>query len=163
RSDAGHGARRARYRNRQRYPTSARHRHRRRPAVNAALEPHGIAEPLLPHRKKIRKEHPAMTAAAKMLVIFIDETDQWDNRPLYEAIVRRLRQLGVSGATVTSGMMGFGAHLKVHHKRLFGVSDDRPAVISVVDSESTIRRVLPEIRGMVKEGLVVLLDAEVVE
>ncbi len=104
-----------------------------------------------------------MTAPAKMLVVFIDETDQWDNRPLYEAIVRRLRQLGVSGATVTTGMMGFGAHLKVHHKRLFGVSDDRPAVISVVDSEQNIRRVLPEIRAMVKEGLVVLLDAEVIE
>jgi hypothetical protein len=77
--------------------------------------------------------------------------------------VRRLRQLGVRGATVTTGMMGFGAHLKVHHKRLFGVSDDRPTMILVVDSEQTIRRVLPEIRGMVKEGLVVLLDAEVID
>jgi len=104
-----------------------------------------------------------MNAHAKMLVIYIDETDQWESRPLYEAIVRRLRQLGVSGATVTTGVMGFGAHMKVHHKRLFGVTDDRPAVISVVDDEQTIRRVLPEIRGMVKEGVVVLLDAEVIE
>jgi PII-like signaling protein len=60
-------------------------------------------------------------------------------------------------------MMGFGSHGKVHRKRLFGVSDDKPVTITVVDSEHKIRAILPEIRGMVKEGLVVLLDAEVVE
>jgi PII-like signaling protein len=59
--------------------------------------------------------------------------------------------------------MGFGSHGKVHHKRLFGISDDKPVTITVVDNESLIRQVLPEIRGMVREGLMVLLDAEVVE
>jgi PII-like signaling protein len=102
-------------------------------------------------------------APVKMLVIYIDETDLWEGRPLYEAIVRRLRQLGVNGATVTIGTMGFGAHLKVHRKRLFGISDDRPAVINVIDTEPTLREIIPEIRGMVKEGLMVLVDAEVIE
>jgi hypothetical protein len=60
-------------------------------------------------------------------------------------------------------MMGFGSHGKVHRKRLFGVSDDKPVMITAVDSERKIREILPEIRGMVKEGLVVLLDAELVE
>jgi PII-like signaling protein len=60
-------------------------------------------------------------------------------------------------------MMGFGSHGKVHRKRLFGVSDDKPVMITAIDSERKIREVLPEVRGMVKEGLVVLLDAEVVE
>jgi uncharacterized protein len=87
----------------------------------------------------------------------------WQTGSLYEAIVRRLRQLGVAGATVQHGVMGFGAHMKVHHKRLFGISDDKPVVITVVDNEQKIREVLPEIRSMVKEGLIVLLDAEVVE
>jgi PII-like signaling protein len=74
-----------------------------------------------------------------------------------------LRQLGVNGATATAGIMGFGAHLKVHRKRLFGIPDDKPVIVTVVDSEPVIREVLPEIRRMVKEGLVVLLDAEVIE
>jgi PII-like signaling protein len=104
-----------------------------------------------------------MKPPVKMLIIYLAETDLWETGPLYETIVRRLRQLGVNGATVTTGIMGFGAHLKVHRKRLFGISDDKPVVISVVDNEGKIREVLPEIRGMVKEGLVVLLDAEVVE
>jgi uncharacterized protein len=96
-------------------------------------------------------------------MIYVDETDVYGTGPLYEAIVRRLRQLGVNGATAITGMMGFGAHLKVHRKRLFGISDDKPVVITVVDSEPVIREILPEVRGMVKEGLVVLLDAEVIE
>lgn len=99
---------------------------------------------------------------AKMLQIYVDETDLWGSVPLYEALVRRLRQLGMAGTTVVTGVMGFGSHMKVHHKRLFGVSDDKPVMITVVDSEARIRQVLPEIRSMVKEGLVVLLDAEVI-
>ncbi len=104
-----------------------------------------------------------MNPPVKMLVIYVDETDLWGTVTLYEAIVRRLRQMGLAGATVHHGIMGFGSHGKVHHKRLFGVSDDRPVVISVVDSESKLRAVLSEIRAMVKEGLMVLLDAEVIE
>ena len=64
--------------------------------------------------------------------------------------------------TASAGLMGFGSHKKVHHKRLFGVSDDRPIVISVVDDEKKLRQVIPEIRGMVREGLVILLDAELI-
>ena len=101
-----------------------------------------------------------MTPPVKMLQIFIDETDMWERMPLYEAIVRRLRQLEVSGATVQAGTMGFGSHMQMHHKRLFGISDDRPVIISVVDNEAKLRKVLPEIRGMVREGVVILLDAE---
>ena len=105
-----------------------------------------------------------MDAPVKLLLIYVDETDVWGetHTPLYEAIVRRIRQLELAGATVQAGIMGFGSHQKVHRKRLFGISDDKPMIISVVDSDAKIRRILPEIRGMVKEGLVLLLDAEVI-
>lgn len=103
-----------------------------------------------------------MDISAKLLVIFIDETDRWDGIPLYEALVRRLRQLDIAGATVHVGVMGYGSHLRVHHKGLFGVSDDRPVTISVVDSEEKLRQALPEIRPMVNEGLLILVDAEVI-
>ncbi len=104
-----------------------------------------------------------MKPPVKMLVIYVDETDVWENGPLYAAIVRRLRQLNLAGATAQTGIMGFGSHLKVHHKRLFGINDDRPVIITAVDSEPVIREALPEIKGMVKEGLIALLDAEVIE
>ena len=102
-------------------------------------------------------------APAKLLVIFIDETDTWNNTPLYEAIVKRLRQLDVAGATVHIGAMGYGSHGKVHQKRLFGVSDDRPVTISVVENAEKLRSILPEIRSMIKEGLIILSDVEVVD
>ncbi len=103
-----------------------------------------------------------MNPPAKLLLIYVDETDNWGTTPLYEAILRRLRQLNVAGATAQAGIMGFGSHKTMHQKRLFGVSDDRPVTISVVDSEDKLRAVLPEIRGMVREGLVLLVDAEVI-
>jgi PII-like signaling protein len=98
-----------------------------------------------------------------MLLIYLDDTDLWHAQPLYEAIVRRVRQAGLAGATVHHGIMGFGSHGKVHHKRLFGISDDKPVVITVVDEEAKLRAILPEIRGMVREGLLVMLDVEVIE
>src|ERR1700757_1126060 len=102
-----------------------------------------------------------MNPPVKMLVIYVDESDMWGGaQPLYEAIVRRLPQLSIAGATGQFGIMGFGSHQKVHHKRLFGISDDKPVVITTVDNEEKLRKVLPEIRGMVREGLMVLLDVE---
>ncbi len=98
----------------------------------------------------------------KMLMVFVDETDTWEDLPLYEAIVRRLVRLEVSGATVQAGIMGYGSNAKVHRKRLFGVSDDRPITVVVVDTEEKLRRVLPEIRPMIKEGLMLLTDVEVI-
>ena len=106
-----------------------------------------------------------MNPPIKMLIIYVDESDMWgeSHAPLYEAIVRRLRQMEIAGATVQTGIMGFGSHQKVHHKRLFGISDDRPVMITAVDDEAKLRKILPEIRGMVLEGLLVLLDVEVIE
>jgi PII-like signaling protein len=94
------------------------------------------------------------------MLIYVDETDQWGDVPLYEAIVRKLHQAGLAGATVQMGVMGFGSHARVHAKQLFGLSDDRPVIIHVCDEEARIRAALPDIGGMVQEGLVLLLDAE---
>jgi len=74
-----------------------------------------------------------------------------------------LEHLDAPGATVQAGIMGFGSHHRIHRKRLFGVSDDRPISVSVVAEESFVRdKLLPAIRPMVKEGLILLLDVEVV-
>ena len=103
-----------------------------------------------------------ITPPVKMLLMYVAETDTFGTTPLYEAILRRLRQLGVAGASAQVGVMGFGSHRHMHHKHLFGISDDRPVAITAVDNEHKLREVLPEIRGMIQEGLVVLLDAEVI-
>ena len=99
-----------------------------------------------------------MSVRKKLMLAFMDETDTLGELPLYEAIVRRLVQWGIAGATVQAGIMGYGMHHQVHRKRLFGVSDDRPITIAVVDEEEKLRRVAPEVRKMVAEGLVLLMN-----
>jgi PII-like signaling protein len=95
----------------------------------------------------------------KYLQVFIEDTDTWDGAPLYEAIVRMFEKRGLAGATVWTGIMGYGESRQVHQTGLFG--DQRPVIISVIDSEPKIRAILPKLLPMVKEGLVVVLDAEV--
>lgn len=104
-----------------------------------------------------------MNTPIKALLIFVNEADRWHGeQPLYEALIERLRQLDVAGATAMTGIMGFGHHHRVHHKGLFGIADDRPVTIMVLDDERKLRAALPELRPMVKEGLMVLLEAELI-
>ena len=103
-----------------------------------------------------------MLQPVKLLLIFVNETDRWHDTPLYHAIVQRLRHLDIAGATAHAGILGFGHHKRLHHKGLLGVSDDRPITITVVDEEHKLRAVLPEVREMVKEGLILLLEAELI-
>jgi PII-like signaling protein len=99
---------------------------------------------------------------AKMLLILVDETDRWDDLPLYEAIIRRLVKHDIAGATALPGIMGYGIHGKIHRRGLFGVSDDRPVAILSVDTEDKLREVIPAIQPMVREGVMFLTDVEVV-
>ena len=104
-----------------------------------------------------------MEAPVKMMLIFLDETDTWGESrvPLYEAIVEALMQAGISGATVHNGIMGYGSNRQMHRKRLFGVTDERPVTITVIEHEDKLRAVLPKLQGMIREGLVFLVDGEV--
>jgi PII-like signaling protein len=97
-----------------------------------------------------------------MLLLFVNENDVFEEEPLYMSIIRRLRQLDIAGATAHAGLMGFGRHHRLHHKGLFGISDDRPITIIAVDEEAKLRNALPELQTMVREGLILLVDAEVV-
>jgi len=94
--------------------------------------------------------------------IYIGESDKHDGIPLYEAIVLRLRERGLAGATVLRGIEGFGAHAHLHTTRLLRLSEDLPILIEVVDSEERIRSVLPELNEMVGDGLITLERVEVI-
>ena len=103
-----------------------------------------------------------MTEPIMILLIFVNEADLWFDLPLYEVIVRRLRELGAAGATAHAGLVGFGHHHMVHEKGLFGLAADRPVTIMAVDAESTLRRMIPAIRSLVQEGLILLVPAELI-
>ncbi len=103
-----------------------------------------------------------MKPPVKMLLVFVNEADRLQEGPLYQAVVDRLRQLDVAGATAQAGLIGFGRHHRVHHKGLFGISDDRPITIVAIDSEEKLRAALPELRTLTGGALTLLVDAELV-
>jgi PII-like signaling protein len=99
---------------------------------------------------------------AKLLRIFIGESDKWQGRPLHEAIVLEAKRQGLAGATVFKGVMGFGAHSRIHSAKVLQLSEDLPLMIEIVDSEEKIRAFLPLLDTMVREGLVTLERVEVI-
>lgn len=95
-----------------------------------------------------------LTGEAKRLRVYIGEDDKHDGRPLYEQIVSLARQEGVAGATVTRGVLGFGANSRVHTAKILRLSEDLPIVIEIVDKPEVIEALLPRIDALVEEGLV---------
>ena len=88
-----------------------------------------------------------------LLRIFIGELDKWHHQPLYEAIVLRARELGLAGATVLRGPMGFGAKSRLHTAKILRLSEDLPIIIEIVDKEEKIQAFLPELDPMVGDGM----------
>jgi uncharacterized protein len=99
---------------------------------------------------------------AQKVTIYVGSQDLWHGRNLAVAIVERCRELGLAGATMTRGVMGFGKHSRIHRAHLFGLSDDLPERIEVIDSPQRIALILPILDEMVDGGLVIVQDVEVV-
>jgi PII-like signaling protein len=91
-----------------------------------------------------------------LLRVFIGESDKSGGKPLYEAIVHKVRELGLAGATVLRGTEGFGASSVVHKSSLLEMSSDLPVVIEIVDTEDQIKLLLPHLEAMVQEGLITM-------
>lgn len=107
--------------------------------------------------------HEKTEGAAKMLRIYIGQDDEWEGKPLYEAIVLKLRSLDIAGATVYKGVLGYGAQQRMHKSGFLGLSRDMPMMITVVDREEKIRSIIPVLDEMVSEGLLVLSDVQVIK
>ena len=100
---------------------------------------------------------------ALLLRIFIGESDQFQGKPLYEAIVISARERHLAGATVLRGPMGFGKSSPLHTSKILRLSEDLPLLIEIVDSEDNINAFLPVLDGMMSSGLVTLEKVQVVQ
>ena len=99
---------------------------------------------------------------ALMLKIFIGESDRHNGKPLYEQIVLKARELHLAGATVTRGILGFGASSRIHTSKILELSEDLPVVIEIVDTEENIGRLMPFVEEAVEGGLVTLEKMKVI-
>jgi uncharacterized protein len=99
---------------------------------------------------------------AVLLRVFIGESDTHDGHPLYEAIVLKARELGLAGATVLRGPMGYGRSSRLHTAKILRLSDDLPLVIEMVDAAEKVDRFLAAAAPMLGSGLVTLEKVQVV-
>ena len=96
---------------------------------------------------------------AKLLRIYIDEEDQWHEKPLHHALVEALRANDIAGATVYRGILGYGAGREMHKKSAF--ANRAPLMFTVIDTEEKIRGFMPILDRMMPNGLAVLSDVDV--
>ena len=99
----------------------------------------------------------------ELLRIFIGESDRWHGKPLYEAIILKAREMGIAGATMMRGLMGFGAASRIHTAKILRLSEDLPIVVEIVDSADKIDALVPVIEEMVEEGLITLEKVRVIQ
>src|SRR5690349_24268224 len=97
-----------------------------------------------------------------LMRIFIGESDKYQGKPLYDALVERLRAKGLAGATVLRGVGGFGASSTIHTDKVLRLSLDLPIIIELVETQEAIDAVLPELDGMIGGGLITLEKARVI-
>lgn len=100
---------------------------------------------------------------AKMLRVIVSEDDKWEGEPLYEAIIKRFIMMDIAGATVYKAIAGYGPHRRFHKKKTLTSTGEMPILITVIDTEENINKVIPILDDMVKEGIVILSDVNVIK
>lgn len=100
---------------------------------------------------------------AKLLRIHFGEDDKCKGKPLYEVIVQKCRELDIAGATVFRGIEGYGASTLVRRSHLLSFSSDLPVLVSIIDTEEKLRKLLPFLDEVVSEGLIAMSDVEVIK
>ena len=98
----------------------------------------------------------------RMLRIYFGEDDRWQGKPLHEAILAKCHELGMAGVIVYRGIEGYGTSTRVRHSSHWRFSKDAPIMLSVVDRPEQIEKLIPQLEGMVQEGLMATSPVEVI-
>jgi PII-like signaling protein len=96
-----------------------------------------------------------------LLRIFIGESDRHDGKLLYEWIVLKAREEGLAGATVLRGIMGFGAHSRLHTFKIERLSQDLPIILEIVDTREKLAKFLSLIDNEIEEGMATLEEIKI--
>ena len=107
-------------------------------------------------------KHERFEGEQTLMRIHIGESDRWEGRSLYQAIIEMLRREEFSGVTVLRGVGGYGSSSRYHTEKILRLSQDLPIVIEVVESAERIERILPQLDQMVEGGLITLEKVRVI-
>jgi PII-like signaling protein len=95
--------------------------------------------------------------------IYIGESDRWRNKPLHQALVEAMRANDIAGVTVYRGILGYGAHRRLHKDKPLLASHHGSVMLSAIDTAEKLRAFLPLVDQMVQEGLVVFSDVDIIK
>jgi len=109
-----------------------------------------------------RAAHERKAGKAKLMRIFLGEADRWNGEPLYDSIVKRLRMMDISGATVYRGILGYGVKGHTHKSNLLHTNRDLPIMISVIETDDKLRKAAEAVEEMIGDGLIVISDVDIV-
>jgi PII-like signaling protein len=113
--------------------------------------------------KPIHPAHLKIEGKAQMMRIYLSEEDRWQNKPLYEALVEAMRANDIAGVTVYRGILGYGAHRRLHKDKPLLSSHHGSVLLSAIDTAEKLQAILPIIDQMVQEGLVVFSDVDIIK
>ncbi len=99
---------------------------------------------------------------ARMLQIHFGERDKWKGKPLHEAIVAKCRDLEILGVIVYRGIEGYGTSTRIRHSSHWKLSQDAPIMLSVIDRQEQIAKLVPYLDEMVNEGLIATSDVDAI-
>jgi PII-like signaling protein len=100
---------------------------------------------------------------AKKVTIYLNEDTQHHLTPLYESILTFLIHKGVSGATVTRALAGFGAHQIIHTPKIEVLAEHLPVKVEFIETAEKVDELLPTLYDMVTDGLIEVQDTSVVK
>jgi PII-like signaling protein len=100
---------------------------------------------------------------AVLLRIFCGEDHRYENKPLYEAIVLKAREMHLSGATVLRGALGYGHSSRLHTTKILQLSQDLPLILEIIDAQDKIDAFLPVLDQMMSSGLVTIEKVQVLQ
>ncbi|MGB8478507.1 MAG: DUF190 domain-containing protein [Acidobacteriaceae bacterium] len=124
-----------------------------------------VAKPAQTSKQKtsVLPEHMKIEGRARLMRIYIGEADRWNDKPLHNALVEAMRANDIAGVTVYRGILGYGAHRRIHKDKPLHLSHDCPIMLSVIDTEEKLQAFLPTVERMVQEGLVVLSEVDIIK
>ena len=97
----------------------------------------------------------------KVLRIYIDNSDLFEEKPLWQYLVHQAKSDGLAGATVFKGVAGMGAHSELHTFEIWALSQTLPVIIEIIEEEEKIMTFLDTYDSAIEEGLITLHDVEV--
>jgi PII-like signaling protein len=122
-------------------------------------KPAQVSKPAMP----VPHAHLKIEGKAQMMRIYLSEEDRWNGKPLHEALMEAMRANDIAGVTVYRGILGYGAHRRVHKDKLLHSSHQGSIMLSAIDTAEKLQAFQPLVDRMLEEGLVVLSDVDIIK